>query len=250
MGRTLMATVDHKFHDEIEIERMWLVAKQGELVFFSILPMSVILVFVHCGNASPPALVNLGHHPHGHKFIQMAILAFYHLNKAALIADIRQFKRILLFGCLLAGGWVGMGNVWFLDPSQAVIMITMSMFTLVVGVGAVMSWFSYLPAVIAVVFPATGALTALLLHRWRSNQHGFGLDVLPIVRYGCCGKPKIGENAQSRLHLSFENVALRKESEEQSLLLTKALAEAEQANAAKPVSWRQPATICASPFTP
>lgn len=218
-----MSAFKHQFHGEMEIERMWLAAKQGELVFFSILPMSVILVYFHWGNASHQHLLVWVINLTGINLFRWLSLRFYHLNKAAIIADVRRFKQILLFGCFLAGGWVGVGNVWFLDPSQAVSLTTMSMFTLVVGVGAIVSWFSYLPAVMAVILPATGTLTALLFLHGDNTSRALGLMFFLLSLIAVVGSQKLARMLNHALHLSFENVALRKASEEQALLLETAL---------------------------
>ena len=62
---THYASIDHKFHDEMEIERMWLVAKQGELVFFSIMSMSHPGLFP-LETCFSSVIFSLGFYPHGH----------------------------------------------------------------------------------------------------------------------------------------------------------------------------------------
>ena len=38
VGKQTMNTIEQTFHDEIEVERLWAATKQGNFVFFSILP--------------------------------------------------------------------------------------------------------------------------------------------------------------------------------------------------------------------
>jgi PAS domain-containing protein len=116
-----------------------------------------------------------------------------------------------------------MGNVWFLDPSQAISMMTMSIFTIVVGVGAILSWFSYLPAVIAIVLPAAGTLAVLLLLHGDKTSMALGIMFFLMSLTGIVGSIKLARMLNHALRLNFENAALRQESEEKSLLLETAL---------------------------
>jgi hypothetical protein len=40
-----MSNIEQKFHDEIEVERMWVATGQGKYAFLCMLPVSMLLVF-------------------------------------------------------------------------------------------------------------------------------------------------------------------------------------------------------------
>jgi signal transduction histidine kinase len=218
-----MATIEQKFHNEIEIERMWLASKQGEYIFFSILPLSTILVFVLWDSASHQLLLVWLFILTAINFFRWISLRFYHIHKSALIANIRQFKQILLTGSLFAGMWVGLGNVWFLDPSQPISILIISIFTIAVAVGAILSWFFYIPAVLAILLPLAGSLAVLLCLQNDKTSLALGLIFFLLLISGFVGSMKLGRMLNHALRLNFENVALRQESEEKSLLLETAL---------------------------
>ena len=153
-----MRQIEQKYRREIDIERMWLASRQGEFVFFAILPFSLIVVVVLWDIAPHQLLLTWLIILTGINFLRWVSLRFYDIHKKALLADIGQFKRILFIGCLLAGCWSGLGNFWFLQPAQATSTLIMTLFTLGVGVGAILSWFFYLPGVIAVMLSFLGSL--------------------------------------------------------------------------------------------
>lgn len=218
-----MNQIEHQFHDEIEVERMWLASRQGEYIFFSILPLSVILVFVLWDTASHRLLWVWLVMTNAINCFRWLSLRFFHRHKNAIIADIRRFKRILLVGSSFAGACLGIGNVWFLEPSEPISIMIMSIFTIVVGVGAVLSWFFYLPAVMAILIPASGSFVVLFfLHGDKTGLAVGGIFFLLLI-IGTVGTLKLARMLNHALYLNFENVALRRESEEKSLLLETAL---------------------------
>ena len=113
-----MNSIEQKFHDEIEVERMWVATGQGKYAFFCMLPVSLLLV-IGLWDSAPHSLlllwfslltvINL---------IRWMIMHYYHTHKDALSANIRRFKRIILFYAAVAGLCWMMSILWFLEPSQ------------------------------------------------------------------------------------------------------------------------------------
>ena len=78
------------------------------------------------------------------------------------------------------------------------------------------------------IFPTGGTLTTLLLLQGDKAIFNFGLVVAVTLVVSIVGCIKVGRSFNSALHLNFENVALRQESEEKSLLLATALRNIDQ----------------------
>lgn len=218
-----MNNVEQTFHDEIEVERLWAATKQGEFVFVFLLPISIIFVFSLWEEASHSLLLMWFTVITAINFLRWMSMQFYHTHKEILVANVSRFKWILLIGSGLAGLWSGIGIVWFLDPSQPFNVLIMSIYVFIVSMGAILSWFCYLPAVLAVSFPAAGSLAGLLFIQGDRVNAAIGLISSVLVIAAAIGSMKLARMLNNALCLSFENVALRQESEEKSLLLETAL---------------------------
>ncbi len=221
-----MNTVEQTFHDEIEVERLWSATKQGEFIFFSVLPVSIIFVYLLWEEASHALLLIWFTVVTVINFFRWKSMQFYHTHKEILVANVSRFKWILMVGSTCAGSWWGIGILWFLDPSHPLNVLIMSIFAVFVSMGAILSWFSYLPAVLAVILPVGGSFSGLLFIQGDSVNVAIGLIFLLLVIIGAIGSLKLARMLNHALRLNFENVALRQESDE-------ARKAAEQANAAK-----------------
>lgn len=218
-----MNTIEQKFHDEIEVERLWITTKQGEYVVFTMLPISLLLIFGLWNTSTPElllgwftllTLVNL---------FRWSVLHYYHIHKDALITNIWRFKCLMLFGSALTGlCWV-MCMVWFLTASEPTNVLIISVALMIQIVGAVATWYCYLPAVIAISLPPMLFLIAQLFLQadtiYVATALIFSLMVISIFITSI----KLAKMLNHALHLNFENAALRQESEEKSMLLETAL---------------------------
>jgi len=100
-------------------------------------------------------------------------------------------------------------------------------------VGGMLTWISYLPAVIAISLPASLPMMILIFMQGGRIFIAASLILALLAIAAIIFSMKLTEMVNYGLRLNFENAELRQESEGKSLLLEKALAEAEQANAAK-----------------
>jgi len=57
-GQFNMKTVAQTFHDEIEVERLWAATKQGEFILFSVLPLTIVFIYLLWEEASHPLLLS------------------------------------------------------------------------------------------------------------------------------------------------------------------------------------------------
>lgn len=214
-----MNTLNQKLQEEMEIERMWLTSKQGEYIFFSALLVSLIVTFILWEQASHRLLLTWFFILTAINFLRWISTRYYYTHKEALNHNASRFKQILLIGCLFSGCWVAIGNIWFLGPTNSISLMTMSLFSVFVGVGAILSWFLYLPAVVAIILPGAGSVAALLFLRGDKVSMAWGLMFFFLSVIGIFGGLKRAKMLNHALQLSFENVALRQESEEKSILL-------------------------------
>lgn len=214
-----MHTLNQKLNEEMEIERMWLTSKQGEYIFFSALPVSLIVTFILWEQASHRLLLTWFFILTFINFLRWISTRYYYNHKETLNHNVSRFKQILLIGCLMSGCWVAIGNIWFLGPTNSISLMTMSLFSVFVGVGAILSWFLYLPAVVAIILPGAGSVSALLFLRGDKVSMAWGLMFFFLSVIGIFGGLKRAKMLNHALQLSFENVALRQESEEKSILL-------------------------------
>jgi len=221
-----MKTIEQTFHDEIEVERMRACTGQGALVFLSVLPFSCVLVFVLWEYASHSSLliwfitltfINLG---------RWIVLHIYNnrLREPNLELEIvPRVKLILLISGAINGLCWGTGDLLFIDPAQPYTLLIMSVAIYYIGVGSIMAWFGYIPAVLAFFVPVAVLLIVPLLLQGNNDSVGLGVLFLTTVFGGIFACVKVSRIYTSALHLNFENVLLRRESEEKSLLLETAL---------------------------
>lgn len=218
-----MKNIEQKFHDEIEAEQMWVVTEHGKYVFFSMLLVSLLLVF-GLWEITPHALlltwfllltaIN---------FFKWMTLHFYHTHKEVLIADIGRFKRIILLSAALTGVCWALCVVWFMEPSQPINVLVISVTLIIEIVGAMLTWTSYLPAVIAISLPPAVPLVSLIFLQGGNTYIAAACILLILTLLGMTSSVKLSGVLNRALRLNFENVALRRESEEKSILLETAL---------------------------
>lgn len=223
-----MNTIEQKFLDEIDIERLWVTTEQGGYLFFSMLPISVLLVFGLWDTAEHTLLLKWFSLLTAINFFRWMLLRFYYTHKDVLIADTRKFKRLMLFGSALGSWCWTMGIVWFLVPSEPINVLIISVALIIQIVGAMLTWFCYLPAVIVVSFPAALSLVGLLFLEGGKTYIATSLMLLLLTIFGVTSSKKLAGMLNHALRLNFENVALRQESEEKSLLLETALENMDQ----------------------
>jgi signal transduction histidine kinase/CheY-like chemotaxis protein len=218
-----MNTIEQKFHDEIEVERLWVATEQGKYVFFNMLPISALMVFGLWDTATHALLIAWFFVLTAINLFRWMVLHFYHTHKEALIANIRKFKRIMLFGAALTGLCWGMCGVLFMVPSQPANVLIIYIPMTIEVVGAMLTWFCYLPAVIAISLPTAIPSIGLLFLQGGKTYIVTAIifSILPVL---CIiSSLKLAGMLNYALRLNFENVALRRESEEKSMLLETAL---------------------------
>jgi signal transduction histidine kinase len=156
-------------------------------------------------------------------------------------------STIILFGAILTGLCWTMCIVWFLLPSQPVSVLIISIALIIEILGGLLTWFCYLPAVIAISLPPVMPLVTLLFFEGGPFYLVTCLMLSLLTVLAIVSSRKLTGMLDHTLYLNFENAKLRQESEEKSHLLEIALEEtlqreqalemarkeAEQANAAK-----------------
>ena len=218
-----MDTIEQKFQNEIEVERLWITTKQGEYVVFTMLPISLLLIVALWDTATHEllllwfillTLINL---------FRWRILHFYHSHKDVLIKDVEKFKFLLLLGSALIGLCWMLVMVWFLVPSDPTNVLIISIALIIQIVGAVATWYCYLPAVLIISLPPTLLLIGFIFLQDNKIYLATGLIFSLMAISTIITSVKLARMLSHALHLSFENVALRKETEEKTLLLETAL---------------------------
>ena len=154
--------------------------------------------------------------------------------------ECRRWGLMSAAGSALVGGVWALACVLFLDPSQPLSLIALTVILMGIAAGAVVNLSSYLPSFWAVVGPSMGALIAVLL--WHGGSISNTVAVLAAVASAgyAVGARNVHRLLTESLQLSFENLGLRREAEQhvadlrrrETALETARLA-AEQANAAK-----------------
>lgn len=218
-----MNSTEQKFHDEIEVERMWAPTDQGKYAFFCMLPVTMVLVFGLWDIASHRLLLIWFSLLTAVNLVRWMIMHYYHTHKNVLIANIRQFKRIILFYSAVSGWCWAMIIVWFLEPSQPGNVLIISVALIIEVVGAMLTCFGYVPAVIMLSFPAALALVGSLLLQGDRINVATALNLLLLTIFGVTSSLKLAGMLNYALRLNFENLALRQESYEKSMLLETAL---------------------------
>jgi len=218
-----MNTIEQRFHNEIEVEQMWVVTGHGKYVFFSMLQVSVLLVFGLWNMASHELLLFWFSLLTAVNFCKWMVLDFYKLHKDALIADAGRFKRIILLIAALTGLCWGLCIIWFMSPSQPMNVLIISLTLIIEIVGATFTWTCYLPAVIAISLPPALPLIGLILFQGGQIYIATALILVILTILGMISSLKLAGVLNHALLLNFENVALHQESEEKSILLETAL---------------------------
>ncbi|WP_297742839.1 ATP-binding protein [Nitrosomonas sp.] len=216
--------VAQKFQVEIEVERIRTATEQGIFMFLAVLVFTIVLVLVLWDNVSRYILITWFIALNTINFTRWAYLQFYRSRiNPQNPSDIKKIKFFLLVGALTSGSCWGIANLLFIDEAQPYTLLVMSITTYFVSMGAILSWFNYMPAVIVFFIPTIGSLVIPLFVQGTDESFSFGFILTVSALCGLFGSFKIGRIYDSALRLNFENVALRLESEEKSLLLETAL---------------------------
>ncbi|MEQ1528885.1 MAG: HAMP domain-containing sensor histidine kinase, partial [Methylococcales bacterium] len=218
-----MDTIEQKFHDEIEVEQMWITTEQGEYVVFTILPIAMLMMFGLWDTAKHSLLLGWFAFLTVVNLFRWCVLHFYNTHKAALIANMGKFKYLMLLGSVLTGFCWVLGIFWFLVPSEPANVLIISVVLMIQIVGAVATWYCYLPAVLAISLPPTLLLIALLFLQEAKIYTAIALILSQMAVSIFITSSKLAKMLNHALRLNFENAALRQESEEKSLLLETAL---------------------------
>jgi signal transduction histidine kinase len=222
-----MNTVEQTFHNEIEIERIRTSTEQGTLMFSATLPFSIVVVVVLWDKVSHSSLLFWVIALTAINLVRWIHLEFYKTRINVINrASVQRIKLSLLIGTMITGSCWGMANLLFIDPAQPYTLLIMSVASYFVSTGAIVMWFNYLPAVLALIIPVAGSLIIPLLLLGDKDSIGFALALAVSAACGFISSIKIGRIYNSALQLNFENVALRQESD-------KARKAAENANTAK-----------------
>lgn len=214
---------EQKLNDEIEVERLWVTTRQGKYVFFVMMPFTILIVVGLWQSASHALLLFWALMLTAVNLFRWIVLHYYHVHKQALVDNVRKFKRLILFGASLNGFWWVMCQVFFLDAGDPINVLIITVPTITQVVGVMLTWFTYFPAVLVTNIPATVAIDYFLLAEG-------GLDyIVPVIIFSMLPIMSIPSSLRlagmlnHALRLNFENAALRRESEEKSLLLETAL---------------------------
>jgi len=113
---------------------------------------------------------------------------------------------------------LGGGSLLFLDPAEPNTLLIILVSIFFISMSSILSLFSYLPAVMAFIVPAEGFLIIPLLLDEYNGFFNLGLLLTVTLVVSIVGCIKVGHSFNSTLQLNFENIALRRESEEKSLL--------------------------------
>lgn len=214
-----MSTMEEKYQHEIDVERLWVTTEQGEYLFFSMLPIASLLVFGLWDSVNPTVLLSWFALLTTINFFRWRVLRYYHLHKSLLVTNTPKFKRLMLLGSVLSSTCWVMSMVWFLAPSDPINVLLISIALIIQTVGAMLTWFCYVPAVIVVSFPAALTLVSLLFLQGGNAYLATALMLLLLTIFGVTSSRKLAGMLNYALRLNFENAALRQESEEKSLLL-------------------------------
>jgi signal transduction histidine kinase len=218
-----MNSLEHQLNAEIEVERLWVTTRQGKYVFFVMLPFTILIVVGLWHSASHSLLLFWALLLTAINLFRWIVLHYYHVHKDALVNNVPKFKRLIMFGAALNGFWWVMCQVFFLDANDPVNVLVITVPTITQVVGVMLTWFTYFPAVLVVNIPATIAIDYFLLAEGNGNYivPAIIFSMLPIISIP--SSLRLAGMLNHALRLNFENAALRRESEEKSLLLETAL---------------------------
>lgn len=214
-----MRAVEQKFRKEIEVEQLWAVTDHGGYVFASVLLVSSTLVFGLWSST-----------PHDRLLFWLALLTvinllkwmalrhYYH-HKEKLLTDLPEFKRVTLAFAMLTGLCWGLGVIWFLEPSQPGNALLIGMTVSIEVIGAMLTWTSYIPAILAISLPPALPLIIGIFLEGSPIFIASAMIMGMLTCFGVTSSKKLSGTHREALLLNFENVLLRQESEEKSLLL-------------------------------
>ncbi|MBK8815520.1 MAG: PAS-domain containing protein [Methylococcaceae bacterium] len=218
-----MKTLDRKRQSEIEIERLWAATGLGKSGSLSIMPFYFLIVAGLWDKASHEQLLVWLFISTATNLFRWYVLHYYRAHKEALSKNTRKFKNLILFGGVLIGlNWV-LCFVLFQDLNNPDNFLIICFPTIFQVLGTMVTWFSYYPAVVAVSLPPTLTLIYSLIQLGGKANIilAFMFSILPLLSYVL--SVKLSKMLDYALQLNFENAALRRESEEKSILLETAL---------------------------
>jgi len=223
-GGHIMKNVEQTFYNEIEVERIKAATKQGLFMFFASFGFSIVFVFVLWDYVSHSSILLWLATLNIINLVRWRILQGFNThNYANNLTNIQRVKIIMFAGSMLGGLCWGIASLLFVDAEQPYTLLIMSAAIFFVSAGATLAWFCFIPAAVAFIIPATGFLIVTFLLQGTKESVGLGLIMVVSDFSGLFGCIKVGRIFNSALLLNFENVALRKESEEKSILLETAL---------------------------
>lgn len=218
-----MKTVDRKFQKEIEVERLWTMTNAGKQVFFIMLPFSVFVILGLWDKYSHNHLLIWFLLFNCLNFAKSKVLNFYHVNKPLIKNDPDRFKRIVFFFGVLTGfAWVACA-VLFLDPSDPANVLIICLPAILQAIGSMVTWFAHLPTVLVIALMPSSAIMSILLSQGNLEYlvTAIFIAILPIFAY--IYTKNLDQIVTHSLRLNFENIELRRESEDKSMLLETAL---------------------------
>lgn len=218
-----MKTIDQKFQNEIEVESLWVATGLGKSGTLSIMPFYVLIVIGLWDKAPHSHLLGWLFISTATNLFRWSVLQFYRSHKELLAKNVGKFKNLILLGGVLTGmSWV-LCFVLFLDPADPANVLITCFPPIFQVLGSMLTWFAYYPAVVALSLPPTVTLIYELLLYGGKGYIIFAVmfSILPLLSYFL--SIKLSTMLNYALQLNFENAALRRESEEKSILLETAL---------------------------
>ncbi len=218
-----MQTLEQTYRQDIEAERLWSITYLGSSVIFPMLPFSLLIVSGLWRNEAHEQLIGWFLAFNAINLAKWKSLVFYHQHKQALLENVRKFKAIILCLGSLTGLIWGACIVLFMDLDDSANVLIICLPGIIQVTGAMVSWYAFLPAVLAITFPPCFALIHAFLEQGGFEYILMALFVafLPVLNYAY--SLRLLKMVNHSLYLSFENAALRRESEEKSVLLETAL---------------------------
>ncbi|MGR9108377.1 MAG: PAS-domain containing protein [Gammaproteobacteria bacterium] len=224
-----MNGLSNSLESAVAQERMRAAAQQGGFAFFSSMPFWLCFVAALREHTAQQRVI-----------LWLSVLLTLYFSRWIFLSSgqrksdssnqdmVGWTKAVLVIFNLIAGLWWSIGIIWFLDPTQPYSIPIVSLGTIHLIVGIVLVWFYYLPAVLATLLPSTITLLGELVFIGDRTTI-FPAVLLSVsavsVIFGCL---QIARMYDTALRLNFENLLLRKESEEKSLLLETALENMDQ----------------------
>lgn len=219
-----MNVIDEKFHDEIELERLWMSVSDSKTSVFSMSPFTLLIVFGLWEKS-----------PHGQLIVWFVLFNLFNLvkwrvftitrlrKKEFLAKNLAQFRIIILMLGIFTGLAWGVCIMLFLNPDDPANALIISIPAIIQSVGAMVTWFASLATILMIsITPSLALMFVCIMHGGIDYLiTGMIFATLPVLSllYG----KNLQKAVNRSLFLSFENAALRRDSEEKSLLLETAL---------------------------